>query len=272
MLYNTEITVYIKTINSGKVIRMLAAERRKKIIDLVHQDKRVLVSDLSRMFEVTEETIRRDLEKLEKDGIVSRTYGGAMLNRHTNEDLPFLTRGALNTDIKRAIAIQALDLINDGDTLMVDPSSTSFEFLKLLGNKSNLTIITNSINILHEFASSSHSIISTGGSLRHRSLSLVGPVAHETIQRYNVDTAVISCKALDMDRGVTDSNEPECELKKYMLRQAHKVVLLADHTKFDQTAFARLAELSRIDVLITDRKPSEAWLKLLSGKNVEVLY
>lgn len=155
---------------------------------------------------------------------------------------------------------------------MVDPSSTSFEFLKLLGNKSNLTIITNSINILHEFANSSLNIISTGGSLRHRSLSLVGPVAHDTTQRYNVDIAVISCKGIDMEHGVTDSNEPECELKKYMLRQAEKVVLLADHTKFDKTAFAKLVELSRIDVLITDRKPSDTWLKLLSGKNVEVLY
>lgn len=251
---------------------MLAAERRKKIIDLVHQDKRVLVSDLSRMFEVTEETIRRDLEKLEKDGIVSRTYGGAMLNRHTNEDLPFVTRGALNTDIKRNIALKALELINDGDTLMVDPSSTAFEFLKLLGNKNNLTVITNSINILHEFANSGIHIISSGGSLRHRSLSLVGPVAHDTIQRYNVDTAVISCKALDLDRGITDSNEPECELKKYMLRQAEKVVLLADHTKFDKTAFTKLAQLNKIDVLITDRKPSDIWLKRLAENNVEVLY
>jgi len=256
----------------GKVIPMLAAERRKKIIDLVHQDKRVLVSDLSRMFEVTEETIRRDLEKLEKDGILSRTYGGAMLNRHTNEDLPFVTRNALNTDIKRGIALKALDLINDGDTLMVDPSSTAFEFLKLLGNKNNLTIITNSINILHEFSNSGMDIISTGGSLRYRSLSLVGPVAHDTIQRYNVDTAVISCKGVDMERGVTDSNEPECELKKYMLRQANKVVLLADHTKFDKTAFTKLVELGHIDFLITDCKPSEAWLKRLNEENIEVLY
>ncbi|KWX80599.1 DeoR/GlpR family DNA-binding transcription regulator [Paenibacillus jilunlii] len=251
---------------------MLAAERRKKIIDLVHQDKRVLVSDLSRMFEVTEETIRRDLEKLEKDGILSRTYGGAMLNRHTNEDLPFVTRNALNTDMKRNIALKALDLINDGDTLMVDPSSTAFEFLKLLGNKNNLTVITNSINILHEFASSGMNIISTGGSLRHRSLSLVGPVAHDTIRRYNVDTAVISCKGIDMERGVTDSNEPECELKKHMLSQAQKVVLLADHTKFDKTAFTRLAELSSIDVLITDRRPAEPWLTRLAEENIEVLY
>ncbi|OBZ18271.1 DeoR family transcriptional regulator [Bacillus sp. FJAT-27264] len=251
---------------------MLAAERRKKIIDLVHQDKRVLVSDLSRMFEVTEETIRRDLEKLEKDGIVSRTYGGAMLNRHTNEDLPFVTRNALNTEIKRNIALKALDLINDGDTLMVDPSSTAFEFLKLLETKNNLTIITNSVNILHDFANSGMNIISTGGSLRYRSLSLVGPVAHDTIQRYNVDTAVISCKAIDLDKGVTDSNEPECELKKYMLRQADKVILLADHTKFDKTAFSKLIELSNIDYLITDRRPSEAWLERLSRDNIELLY
>ncbi|AIQ69292.1 DeoR/GlpR family DNA-binding transcription regulator [Paenibacillus graminis] len=251
---------------------MLAAERRKKIIDLVHQDKRVLVSDLSRMFEVTEETIRRDLEKLEKDGILSRTYGGAMLNRHTNEDLPFVTRNALNTDMKRNIALKALDLINDGDTLMVDPSSTAFEFLKLLGNKNNLTVITNSINILHEFASSGMNIISSGGSLRHRSLSLVGPVAHDTIRRYNVDTAVISCKGIDMERGITDSNEPECELKKHMLRQAQKVVLLADHTKFDKTAFTRLVDLSSIDVLITDRRPAQPWLTRLAEENIEVLY
>ncbi|MNP26531.1 HTH-type transcriptional repressor GlcR [compost metagenome] len=155
---------------------------------------------------------------------------------------------------------------------MVDPSSTAFEFLKLLGNKNNLTVITNSIHILHEFANSNMEIISTGGSLRYRSLSLVGPIAHETIQRYNVDTAVISCKGIDLDKGLTDSNEPECELKKYMLRQADKVILLADHTKFDKTAFTKLVELNRIDYLITNRKPSEAWVKTLIEHNIELLY
>lgn len=251
---------------------MLAAERRKKIVDLVHSDKRVIVSDLSQMFDVTEETIRRDLEKLEKEGIVSRIYGGAMLNRHTNEDLPFVTRNALNSEIKHQIAIKALNFINDGDTLMVDPSSTAFEFMKLIGNKNNLKIITNSINILHEFASSAMDITSTGGDLRHRSLSLVGPVAHETIQRYNVDTAVISCKGLDMVKGVTDSNEPECELKKYMLRQADKVILLADHTKFDKSAFVNLVGLSGIDYLITDRKPSDKWIEGLKQAKIGLIY
>jgi DeoR/GlpR family transcriptional regulator of sugar metabolism len=251
---------------------MLAAERRKKIIELAHQEKKVLVSTLSRMFGVTEETIRRDLEKLEQEGIVSRTYGGAMLNRHTNEDLPFTTRNVLNTEIKRSIAIKALDLINDGDTLMVDPSSTSFEFMKMLSNKKNLTVITNSINILHDFSSSEINIISTGGNLRPRSLSLVGPVAQATLERYNVDKAIISCKGIDLEKGITESNEPECELKRHMLRQCEKFILLADHTKFDKVAFTVLSELNRIDYLITDQLPSKKWSRRLHDLGIETIY
>ncbi|MGP0585970.1 DeoR/GlpR family DNA-binding transcription regulator [Paenibacillus timonensis] len=251
---------------------MLAAERKQKIIDLLHQDKRVLVSELSRMFEVTEETIRRDLEKLEKEGIATRSYGGAMLNRHTNEDLPYTTRNTLNVEIKRDIALKAIDLVNDGDTLMIDPSSTCFEFLKTLHSKNNVTVITNSVSVLNEFAGSNLNIISTGGSLRARSLSLVGPAAQETVQKYNVDTAIISCKGMSPDKGISDSNEPECELKKHMLRHADKVILLADHTKFDKNAFVKLADWEQIDYLITDERPSDAWLQLLQGKNIEVLY
>lgn len=154
---------------------------------------------------------------------------------------------------------------------MVDPSSTSFEFLKLLGNKNNLTLITNSINILQEFANSGMNIISTGGSLRHRSLSLVGPVAHDTIQRYNVDTAVISCKGIDMERALPIPMNRSASSRNICCGRRRRLFLLADHTKFDKTAFTKLVELNRIDVLITDRKPSEAWLKRLAEENIEVL-
>lgn len=251
---------------------MLAAERKQKIIDLLHQDKRVLVSELSRMFEVTEETIRRDLEKLEKEGIATRSYGGAMLNRHTNEDLPYTTRNTINVEIKRDIALKAVDLVNDGDTLMIDPSSTCFEFLKTLTELVMTVTLFFECSVLNEFASSNLNIISTGGSLRARSLSLVGPAAQETVQKYNVDTAIISCKGMSPDKGISDSNEPECELKKHMLRHADKVILLADHTKFDKNAFVKLADWEQIDYLITDERPSDAWLQLLQGKNIEVLY
>lgn len=251
---------------------MLAAERRQIIINMVQKDKRVLVSELSQKFNVTEETIRRDLEKLEKEGIVTRTYGGAITNSHTNEDLPFTTRNATNSEIKRQIAAKALNLINDGDTLMIDPSSTSLELMKLLHQRKNITVITSSIHILQELISSGINIISTGGALRARSMSLVGTSAQETVMKYNVDKVILSCKALSLDKGIMDSNEPECELKKTMLQQAGKAILLADHSKFDKTAFVKLMEFEDIDVLITDQEPEQAWMDMLTERSVEVLF
>lgn len=256
----------------GKGVRMLAAERRQYIMDIAQNDKRVLVSELSQKFNVTEETIRRDLEKLEKEGILTRTYGGAIINKHTNEDLPFVTRQRANLEIKQAIARKALNYIHDGETLMMDPSSSSMELMKLLKHRSHLTIITNSAVSMHELASTGHQMISTGGTLRASSLSLTGTVAQDTVRKYHVDKLILSCKALSLNKGIMDSNEPESELKRTMLQQAAKVILLADHTKFDKTAFVQLASFSNIDMLITDQEPAPEWIQLLQDQEIELVY
>ncbi|WIV21280.1 MULTISPECIES: DeoR/GlpR family DNA-binding transcription regulator [Paenibacillus] len=250
---------------------MLAAERRQMIIDIANKDKRVLVSELSHKFQVTEETIRRDLEKLEKEGVLTRTYGGAIMNRHSNEDLPFYTRHATNLHIKQEIAQKALSYIHNGDTLMMDPSTSSIELLKILNMRQGLTVITSSI-ILQEFAASGHQIISTGGTLRAPSMSLVGTVAHETARKYHVDKFIMSCKALSLDHGIMDSNEAECELKRKMIQQAEQVILLADHTKFDRTAFVHLSHFDNIDVVITDQEPSDPWKQLFQEHEIELIY
>jgi DeoR/GlpR family transcriptional regulator of sugar metabolism len=251
---------------------MLAAERRQLIADRALAEKHVLVSELSRLFDVTEETIRRDLERLEKEGVLTRTYGGAIASRPTNEDLPFTTRNATNQEQKAAIARQALELIQDGDTLMVDPSSTSYELFKLLGAKRGLTVITNSVQALHELGGSGHQVISTGGSLRERSFSLVGPVAENTVRKYHVDKLLMSCKAISAEKGILDSNEPECELKRRMLQQANQVILLVDHSKFDKTAFVKAAELHELDVVVTDRRPADPWPTKLAEAGVDLIY
>lgn len=251
---------------------MLAVERRNKIIELLHQEQRILVSQLSRMFDVTEETIRRDLEKLEATGILSRTYGGAVLNRNINEELPFVTRKNMHIEMKHEIAMKARHLIKDGDTLMIDASTTVFEFIKLLANRKNITIITNSIVILQEFASSSFTIISTGGELRAQSMSLVGQNAIEQIQRYHVDFAIMGCKGLDVQRGIMDSNEAESHVKHYMLRQANNRLLLADGSKFNKTAFVKFAELRDVNYLVTDTRPADSWLTQLERHQVELIY
>jgi len=252
---------------------MLGFERREKIIEFLRRDQKVFVAALSSLFEVTEETIRRDLEKLEKEGIVTRTYGGAVLNIHTNEDLSYQTRHTTNLPEKNEIARKLARLVSDGDTLMADPSSTAFEALRELGNtKKNLTVITNSSIIFAEYAKLGHTVISTGGTLRPHSNSLVGAVANETASKYVVDTALFSCKGLSAEYGVTDSNEPESELKKVMLKQARRTVLLADHTKFDKVAFVKLFDLSAVDYLVTDRRPSDEWMERLERSGVEVIY
>jgi DeoR/GlpR family transcriptional regulator of sugar metabolism len=253
-------------------IIMLPKERLQKIIDIIQIEKKVYVSNLSQKFKVTEETIRRDLEKLDKEGVVTRTYGGAVINRYKNEDLPFNTRTSLNIELKKSLVSKIHHLIKDGDKLMVDPSSTTFELVKALYEKQNLTLITNSVKILNEFGDSHHQIISTGGDLRKKSLSLVGPVAQATINRYYADVNIYSCKGISLEKGITESNEPEAELKKYMLKNSRMNILLVDHTKFDKVAFLKLFDISDINVLVTDQKPSNEWIEGLKANNVKLIY
>lgn len=252
---------------------MLAFERREGILKELYKSKKVFVSKLAGEFDVTEETIRRDLEKMEKEGILTRSYGGASLNTHTNEDLPYQTRNTINIHEKQEIAQKITQIINDGETLMTDSGTTVFEALRELSRyKEDLTVITNSVIALQEFGQSKLNIISTGGGLRKNSSSLVGSITKESIKRYNVDVAIFSCKGISMEHGITDSNEPESDIKNYMHHQANKVILLVDHTKFDEVAFVKLFEFGKIDYLVTDKKPSDGWLDFLEDCNIEVVY
>ncbi len=251
---------------------MLGIERRQRIIKLIQDDKKVYVSNLSQLFKVTEETIRRDLEKLENEGILTRTYGGAVLNQYTLEDLPFQTRTSMNHEMKQNISLKAATLIHDNDTIMIDASTTCLELLHALQKKKGITIITNSVKIPYDFISSNFNIISTGGTLRAHSLALVGSVAQNALQNYYVNMAVMSCKGLSFDNGIMESNEPESEFKRRMIKQAEIVILLVDHTKFDKTAFIKLFDFSDIDYIVTDQKPDAAWLELFNTHNVKVIY
>lgn len=252
---------------------MKAFERKEKIIQQLHREKKVLVSQLALDFNVTEETIRRDLEKLEKEEILTRNYGGAVLNIQTHEDLPYITRYTHNIELKTKLASLLVPLIHDGDTIMADSSSTVFEALKIIDKeRDSLTFITNSISLLSEFSDSNHTIISTGGTLRTKEQSLNGSIARQTIQNYNVDVALFSCKGISMKNGITDSNEPACEIKQAMSKRATKKILLVDSSKFDLVSFVHLFTFDEIDYLLTDKKPSEDWITFLENHHVNVLF
>lgn len=251
---------------------MLALERRKEILNLIESKQSIKVQDLSKVFNVTEETIRRDLDKLEKEGYIKRTYGGAVLNERIDSDPPFNIREIRNIEEKISIAQMVIKHIEDGDTLMLDSSSTALQVAKLLKEKENITVITNSVPIILELSGCPNTtVISSGGTLRKPSLSFVGYCAEEILEKYNVDKTIISCKGMRMDKGIMESNEMEGKIKQSMANAADKVFLLVDGTKIDTTSFFTMLNFEDIDTIFTDVSLSYEWSDFLEKNNVKFI-
>lgn len=252
---------------------MLAVERRNLILEKLQDEKKVVVSELSTLFEVSEETIRRDLDKLDKEGLAIKSYGGAVLNENTGLDMPFNVRKKRNMQGKQLIAELVSGLVQEGEHIIVDPSTTAVAIVKALKSRKRLTVITNSIEVLVELSDvSGWDIISTGGTLRENYLALVGPKATDVISSFHADRAIISCKGLDMEQGITDSNEMFSQVKQMMLKSAKQRILAVDYTKFGNVAFSKICELASIDMVVTDVCPSEDWLGYFAEKGIECLY
>lgn len=252
---------------------MLPRERLEIIKQIAIDERNVYVSKLSEKFNVTEETIRRDLVKLEAQGIVTRSYGGAILNADKiSEYKPFYKRLEINIENEKYIAEKAIEIIKDDITIMADNSSTVLEVLKLVRCKKSVTVLTNSILALQELSQSELNIISTGGSVNPKYLSFQGSITQDTIKKYNVDIALVDCNGMDINKGIFDINETEAEIKITMIKQARKVILLIDNTKFDKTSLVKIFDYDDIDYIITDVKPRDEWINLFNSHNIEIIY
>ncbi len=252
---------------------MLAIERRKRILAYLQDDKRVRVSELSALFGVSEETIRRDLVRLTEEGYASRAYGGAVLNEADRDETPFDIRKRSDVSEKNTIARMAASLINDGEYIILDESSTSYYIARALKNKKNLTVITNSMEIVHELSGVvGWNILCTGGALRQNAPSFTGHQAERMVRSYHVDKAVISCGSLDIREGFTDRHEDTALIKRAMISAAAKGILAADHRKFDKTSFAKIGDISQLSYIVTDVEPDSRWKDAAAGLGVELLY
>ena len=253
---------------------MAQRDRLESIRTIVKTEKRVVVSELSKQFDVTEETIRRDLEKLEKEGLVARTYGGAVLNMgDAMIRINYNRRAQTNVEEKRTIARIAAELLpKHGAAIGADSSSTVMETVHLISNREDLLLMTYSANILRELADADIKIMSTGGFLNKKSYSFQGVIARNTIQDYNTDVVLVSCKGLQLNAGIFDSDEDEAEIKRLLVAKSQKVILLADHTKFGQVAFAKLFDLDQVDIVVTDCRPSDEWVSRFAACHIDLLY
>lgn len=252
---------------------MLALERRNLILEKLQEEKKVVVSELSQQFGVSEETIRRDLEKLEKEGLATKSYGGAVLNESTSIDMPFNVRKKANVSGKQKIAEIVASLIHDGDHIILDASSTAVFIAKAIKDKENLTVITNSIEIIIELSDvSDWNIICSGGSLKEGYLALVGPMTVGGFECFNADKAIFSCKGIHMEKGVTDGNELFSQAKQVMMKSARETILTADNTKFDKIAFSRLCDAGAMSTVVTDKRPDEKWIRFFENNHIRCLY
>ncbi len=252
---------------------MLAIERRNAILSKLYLDGKVIVSALSQEFDVTEETIRRDLEKLDKEGLVKKSYGGAVLVQNFSTDLPHSVRKKANVEAKQKIAEKISSLFQDGDCIMLDASSTALLLLNYIRNLKNITLITNSVEALIELSDKDDwNVFSTGGKLKKGSLSLVGPSAEKTIRSFHVDYAVCSSKGLDISRGITDSNEKDSEMKQAIFESAETKILCVDSSKFDKISLIKVGDISEVDIIATDTEPDANWKEYLKRKDVELIY
>ena len=191
--------------------------RLEHIREQVKNEKKVTVSELSKIYKVTEETIRRDLEKLEKEGFLTRTFGGAVLNSASQkEHIHFYKRTSINQKEKAKIAQLFKEVLDQKRTIAADASTTVMEAIRLLKANRNITVLSSSTEIFREMTGSEIHILSTGGVFNEDSLSLQGNLAKENIRRYHVDLALLSCKGLDMDKGIMDSSEREADVKTEM--------------------------------------------------------
>lgn len=252
---------------------MLALERRNLILEKLQAEKKVVVSELSQLYSVSEETIRRDLDKLEKEGLATKSYGGAVINEDVGIDLPFNIRKNQNVQGKQKMAELAASMVNDGDHIFLDASTTAVFVAKALKEKERLTVVTNSMEILLELSDvSGWNIISTGGVMKEGYLAFLGARTEEVIRSYYVDKVIISCKALNEELGIMESKEAFGTTKKAMIGSGKMRILVVDSSKFDQTAFSVAGQLRDIEVVITDKKPSEKWLRQFEEHKIKCVY
>ncbi|NPV81155.1 MAG: DeoR/GlpR transcriptional regulator [Firmicutes bacterium] len=251
---------------------MRTVERHERIIEILRTTGRVEVSSLSKTLGLSEMTIRRDLKALEESGQLTRVHGGAVACDGTIIDLPLEIRKIENLSEKIKMAAAATELIQNHEAIALDASTSALELAKRLKGFSGLTVVTNNLMIALELGRRTGvSTHLTGGNIRSRAMSLVGPAAVKSLLAYRVNKAFISANAFSCENGLTDASPEETEMKKAMMDIAQQVIALVDPSKFGRVAFMQVCPIERIDVLITTAGAPEEEVERLQEVGVKVI-
>lgn len=250
---------------------MLAEERRLRIVELLRERKSVEIAELSELFAVAQETIRRDLKKLEEEGILRRTHGGATIeDRQTIA--PLATRAEANREEKERIGRRALDFVKEGDRIIIDGGTTTLQLARALkSNRRSASIVTNALNIALELAGLPELAVDVvGGTLSESSLTLIGPETEKAFARYRVSKVFLAASGITCEWGLGISNSFEAAVKKAMIEAADEVILLADSSKLGKEGLVSFAPLTKVSLLLTDKGADPKTLDAIARLGVEI--
>lgn len=249
----------------------LIADRRRMITELVTERGSMRVTELSSILEVSEVTIRNDLDLLAHEGLLVRDHGGAIAFTRTALSVAFDQRARLQLEAKQRIGQAAAGVVQPGDTIMLDSGSTLMEMAKRLPNLSPLTIITNGLNIAIQVGSlPGVHVVLAGGSLSPETIGTVGPLAERDLRDLLADKLFLGTHAFELETGLSDVSTEVARVKRTMISAAKQVFLLVDSGKFPTRAMARVAPLSAIHCIITDTGFPEEIAQQLADQNIEV--
>ena len=249
---------------------MLVIERHRWVLDHLNARGRVRTSEVAEALGVTEETVRRDFEKLEAEGLLTRSHGGAVRVEAHRRDSPLQERAGENIAAKQAIARAALARIQPGHTIYFDASTTVLQLALLVPDQS-LTVVTNGLQIALALADKTDiQCIVLGGAMRGSSLACTGWAAEKALEIYHVDEAFLSCRGIDAERGLSEPSESQARLKHEVIARSGQVILLADKSKAGVASSYFYARPPEIDVWITDAPPPPQLADALGRQGVRL--
>ncbi|MFL7813403.1 MAG: DeoR/GlpR family DNA-binding transcription regulator [Anaerolineales bacterium] len=255
---------------------MLADERKNRILEHIAEHGTITIQEICDMFDISDMTARRDLNELNRKGLLRRIHGGAVANLGRSYEPPFQTRSSKNEIRKKVIGKKAAELIFDGDSVSFDVGTTTLEVARQLQDKRNLTVVTNCLQIANLLVGSlslevNARLIITGGIVRPRELSMIGSIPKEVYSNYHTDKAFIGIGGVSLENGLTEYNIEDSEIKKVLFENSLQKIVVADSTKFGVTTFNSVGPLEAIDTIVTDSDAPPLMVETIRNLGIEVL-
>lgn len=237
----------------------------------IRKNGRASIEELCSLFNISKNTIRRDINELEKQNYIKKVYGGVILN-DTKTTEPFESREVKNKDEKQQIGSLASNLVEDGDIIYIDSGTTTMCMIPHLAARKNLTIITNNLHVItSSLPFSNLNIICTGGTFLRRTNSFIGIEAVNSLKQYNISKSFVATTGLSIEKGLTNSSSFEYDIKRYISENCEQIIVLADNSKFDRVSLMTYYDLKSIQVLVTDKEPDATYIKFFNDYNINLV-